>query len=141
MKRPAIVAVLLGALTSSVGTAARGQVTAENGKRLYDANCAVCHGPKGKGDGPYRAYLTVDPADLTELSKKHGGAFPAGRVYEVIDGRWEVGAHGPREMPIWGYGYRFRPEEKGLESPSEIESIVRTRILSLIEYISRLQVR
>ena len=27
------------------------------GKREYDANCAICHGLVGKGDGPYKMYL------------------------------------------------------------------------------------
>jgi len=140
MRLSTIVTVLVGLVMTSVGTVSHGQVTSDRGKRLYEANCAICHGPKGKGDGPYRPYLTVDPVDITILSRNHAGVFPAGHVYEVIDGRWAVGAHGPREMPIWGYGYGFEPGEKGLESPSEVESVVRARILSLIEYIRRLQV-
>ncbi len=35
------------------------------GARLYAANCALCHGSGGKGDGPAAAGLPMRPADLT----------------------------------------------------------------------------
>jgi putative copper resistance protein D len=36
------------------------------GATLYSANCAVCHGASGHGDGPAAAALPIRPADLTE---------------------------------------------------------------------------
>jgi len=36
------------------------------GAALYAANCAVCHGATGHGNGPAAAGLPVRPADLTE---------------------------------------------------------------------------
>ena len=35
------------------------------GASLYAANCALCHGTSGRGDGPAAAGLPVHPADLT----------------------------------------------------------------------------
>jgi mono/diheme cytochrome c family protein len=35
------------------------------GETLYALNCAVCHGPAGKGDGSIAQFLTRKPADLT----------------------------------------------------------------------------
>jgi putative copper export protein/mono/diheme cytochrome c family protein len=35
------------------------------GASLYPADCASCHGPAGRGDGPAAAALRVPPADLT----------------------------------------------------------------------------
>jgi mono/diheme cytochrome c family protein len=121
--------------------AALSQIKPDYGRRLYEANCAVCHGDKGKGDGPYKRFLTMDPADITVLQKNNNGVFPVSRIYQVIDGRWEVGAHGPREMPIWGYGYILKPVEPRVESPYEMEALVRVRILALIDYIDRLQLK
>lgn len=37
--------------------------SAEEGRKLYVKNCAVCHGDKGKGDGVASAGLTPKPAD------------------------------------------------------------------------------
>jgi mono/diheme cytochrome c family protein len=34
------------------------------GKPLYEANCAACHGPQGRGDRPGAAGLNPRPPDL-----------------------------------------------------------------------------
>lgn len=42
------------------------EVTAElleRGQTVYTQNCAPCHGPKGKGDGPAAATLNPKPRD------------------------------------------------------------------------------
>jgi len=109
------------------------------GKREYDANCAVCHGPKGKGDGPYAGMGEKRVSDLTVLAKNNGGVFPMARVYDVIDGEQEVKAHGPREMPIWGVDYKIKAAEYYIDVPYDAESYVRARILALAEYLYRLQ--
>jgi hypothetical protein len=36
------------------------------GKALYDRQCASCHGPGGRGDGPSGGGLATKPADLTD---------------------------------------------------------------------------
>lgn len=38
---------------------------AQTGKRLYQQQCASCHGTSGKGDGPVAGGLAHKPADLT----------------------------------------------------------------------------
>jgi mono/diheme cytochrome c family protein len=113
------------------------------GKREYVINCAVCHGDKGKGDGPLVALLKKPAADLTKLQKDNNGVFPFDRVYEVIDGRETVAAHGPREMPIWGD--KYNKEAAGLMgvflTTKDLESFVRGRILALVGYIYTLQAK
>jgi mono/diheme cytochrome c family protein len=110
---------------------------ADIGKQEYDASCAVCHGPAGKGDGPFAAALKMPMPDLTVLSKNNGGVFPSSRVFSLIDGREEVQGHGPRDMPVWGETFLAKAPHG--ESPLNREAFVRARILALIDYMNRLQ--
>jgi mono/diheme cytochrome c family protein len=110
------------------------------GKREFDASCAVCHGTDGKGQGPFLEFLRRTPTDLTTLAKRNGGVFPINRVFETIEGA-AVPSHGSRDMPIWGAAYRVEAGEYFADVPYNPEIYVRTRVLSLVEYINRLQVR
>jgi mono/diheme cytochrome c family protein len=38
---------------------------AKNGAVIFQKNCVLCHGNKGKGDGPVGANLQTKPANLT----------------------------------------------------------------------------
>ena len=113
----------------------------------YRISCLSCHGVGGKGDGPIAKFLTVKPTDLTQLAKNNGGQYPdlkAGaypflRVYQVIDGRAEVGAHGERTMPVWGNRY-LADQPAGYSSyGGQYEKVVRGRILELVYYIQSIQ--
>ena len=110
------------------------------GKREYDSNCIACHGKDLKG-GAYVDFLKVTPPDLTQLSKKNGGVFPLERVYAVIDGRQEVKAHGPRDMPIWGRDYQIKAGEHYVDMNYDPEAFVRGRIFALIDYLNRMQAK
>jgi mono/diheme cytochrome c family protein len=37
----------------------------QRGQALFNINCAVCHGPEGKGNGPLSGFFSPKPADLT----------------------------------------------------------------------------
>jgi hypothetical protein len=52
--------------------------------------------------------LRTPPSDLSLLAHGNGGVFPEARVGECIDGVREVGAHGPRTMPVWGLIFQDR---------------------------------
>jgi mono/diheme cytochrome c family protein len=120
---------------------AYGQPTIEDLGRLeFEGNCASCHGVTGKGDGRLKGFLTKAPTDLTTLSKRNGGAFPNQMVWEIIDGRTEVGAHGSRDMPVWGRVFR----SQALQYPgmaNQPEWYVRGRIVALLDYMARIQVK
>lgn len=36
------------------------------GQKLYEINCALCHGPEGKGNGQFAAFLQNKPANLLQ---------------------------------------------------------------------------
>lgn len=135
---------LIGA--SAMIIAATGVTTAvaadkvDLGKREYESNCIACHGRDLKG-GAYVDFLKVSPPDLTLLSKKNGGVFPLERVYAVIDGRQEVKAHGPRDMPIWGRDYQIKAGEYYVDMNYDPEAFVRGRIFALIDYLNRMQAK
>ena len=45
----------------------------QKGAQVYGMYCALCHGPKGKGDGPAGRGLAPPPRDFTQGNWKFGG--------------------------------------------------------------------
>jgi mono/diheme cytochrome c family protein len=72
------------------------------GPDIYRAYCASCHGTEGKGDGPAAPALNTKIPDLTTITQRNGGVFPAERVRKIIAGEQSILGHGSREMPVWG---------------------------------------
>lgn len=133
---------LLGVAAALASGSVLADPTFDFGKRIYDSNCASCHGLSGKGDGPMKASLTVAPADLTTIAKKNKGVFPVVHLTSVIDGRMEINSHGPRVMPVWGEDFSEKAGKDWqvpMDTPFNPEIFVRSRILALVDYIARLQ--
>ena len=136
---------LVGALTAVALTTAsahaqqNGSQVVDMGKYYYESHCAICHGLNGTGlpPEPGLTFLTKNIPNLTTLSNRNGGVFPFTRVYETIDGRKEVQAHGPRDMPIWGK--EFTAQSLELNPYYNPEAFARAKILALTEYVYRLQ--
>jgi mono/diheme cytochrome c family protein len=101
--------------------------------QMYKAYCASCHGVDGKGDGPAASALKAPATDLTQLSKKNGGQFPAARVNSVLSGTAELAAHGSENMPIWGPVFRKLGNDNG--------SHARLRINNLTKYLESMQAK
>ncbi len=74
----------------------------DDGHRAYLSLCASCHGESGKGDGPMAPELSAKPMDLTEIARQNKGGFPYWHVFQAIDGRTILRAHGGPDMPVWG---------------------------------------
>lgn len=140
MAQSALTWLIVANLTIGANAAVSAQ-DADLGTSLYRLGCAVCHGIDGKGKGPLSEQLRVPPADLTVLAKKNNGVFPVSYVYEIIDGRKVIAAHGTRQMPIWGAFDRqfLYPYDKLIERSYDPEATVRTRTLAIIDYLNHIQ--
>ncbi len=137
--KPALPLILLGLTIGLAGTAAAQD--AAHGAKDFAARCASCHGQDGKGHGPAASALEKKPSDLTTIAKRHGGNYPAGRVFAAIEGLDMPDAHGTREMPVWGDV--FLNEDLG-DSTSLKDAVRATddaskRILALVRYIETIQ--
>jgi mono/diheme cytochrome c family protein len=130
-------AVLAGAC--SIAAAQQTAQRLDIGKREFDNNCAVCHGRDAKGAGPYADLLKRSPPDLTTMSRRNAGVFPLSQAYDVIEGAGP--GHGGRDMPIWGQDYSIKAAEYYIDMPYDSQAYVRSRILALAEYLSRLQAK
>jgi mono/diheme cytochrome c family protein len=107
-----------------------------SGKYEFRQHCAICHGLSGKGDGVMAQLnlLMEKPPDLTQLKKRHHGAFPFWEVYRIIDGRQPVKGHGTPDMPIWGDLFSMQEA-----SSSSVETKAAGRILNIVHYLQSLQ--
>ncbi len=105
----------LGLATASV--AEPGGKVAPSGGELFAEHCATCHGSEGIGNGPMASVLTVRPADLTMITARSKGSFPAARVVEVI--RYGGNVPGPRvtQQCLSGDAYlATKADAEGLEA-------------------------
>lgn len=141
MKQVWMGAAVLGAALIVGPTFAHAQQAQDIGKDEYLTSCAVCHGTSGKGGGPLEGWLKKPAADLTKIQKNNAGVFPFDRMYQIIDGRQAVAAHGTRDMPVWGAEYKY---EAGWRmgvflTQKDVDSFIRGRIIALIGYIYSLQ--
>jgi mono/diheme cytochrome c family protein len=137
--KSASLAILLLTTLSLTATAFAQTAQTDRGQKEYEVQCSLCHGMDAKGDGVFNQVLKIVPPDLTVLTKKNGGVFPAERISSVIDGRVEIASHGPRDMPIWGKRYAVNAAEHFVDFPYAQEAYIRARVLLLVEYLSRIQ--
>jgi mono/diheme cytochrome c family protein len=100
----------------------------------YRVYCRSCHGTEGRADGSLAPLLKVAVPDLTTLARQAGGELPEERVTAFIDGREEVAAHGPREMPVWGDALGPADDEDGRE-----EGAVQQKIRELVAHLASIQ--
>lgn len=101
-----------------------------SGSEMFNTYCAVCHGKDAKGDGPLASQLKIPPANLTLLTKNHGGKYPSDYVSEVIlTGPRDAKSHGSQDMPVWGSVFKSLGDDAS----------VKQRIFNLNKYIESMQ--
>ena len=132
--------VATSVITSGQALAQTSRSTVDLGRQEYQAKCAVCHGLDGRGNGPMAGFMTKPVTDLSLLSRRNGGIFPINRAFDSITGDG-VPSHGTRDMPIWGKQYRMDAADHYMDVPYDPEAYVRLRVLAVVEYLSRIQLK
>ena len=74
------------------------------GQKIYDTQCATCHGATGKGDGKMAASITTGPkpSDLSDATWKHGST--DGEIFTLIK-------DGSKGTGMRAFGSRLKPED------------------------------
>ncbi len=130
---------------ASLAVAAMGAATplaaqdAGYGQSLFKRNCAVCHGADGAGDGPVADLFERKPSNLRTLAADNNGAFPFSEVYQSIDGRRDIAAHGNSEMPIWGDLFARDALPETVHPGVDADEIIQGRILALVYFLQSVQ--
>jgi mono/diheme cytochrome c family protein len=75
--------------------------TLEQGRKLYETFCLVCHGASGEGDGPLVPLIPNPPA----YASPRVASMPAGRLFHVI-------TYGSGRMP--SYASQLRADDRWL---------------------------
>lgn len=126
-------AVVLGACA---GTPPPHQLSHQSGMELYETLCASCHGDSGQGNGPVAPLIKIGVPDLTRLAHRDGGEFPTEDVRRTIDGRFERPAHGPRDMPVWGWQFYDSTTINDAEARARADLLI-DRLVRYLESIQR----
>ena len=117
--------------------------TTEFAKAADDFNrfCSVCHGRNAKGRGPVAKELKTPPADLTKISDRAGGDFPAEAVFKTIEGLDMPAAHGTSEMPVWGALFVRQAVGEGvlIDDAKTAARVATDRIRQLVKYLETIQ--
>ena len=130
--------LVLGLLLAVVVSAAQNRnqrqspIRPVEGASIFRSYCAACHGVDGRGNGPASKALKQEVPDLTKLSQRNGGAFPAVHVRTIImfGGDDLLPAHGSKQMPIWG------PIFHELEFDQDLGNV---RLENIVKYLESIQ--
>jgi mono/diheme cytochrome c family protein len=127
--------ILVCSLASCATHPTPAELRSMSGVEMYLQLCSSCHGVEGRGDGPVSPHIKVRIPDLTRIAARDGGEFPTEDVRRIIDGRTDRRAHGPREMPVWGW------QLYDMSSDDEVDERSRTNSMidRLVEYLRTIQ--
>jgi mono/diheme cytochrome c family protein len=118
------------AVASSSSPSDSSEPETSRGAQSYERYCATCHGTSGRGDGALAPYLETGPSDLTLLSRRHDGFYPANLVRHALDGSSVPKARGA--MPDWSASLRH-----DAAGPSRMAAAA--TVDGIVEYVETLQ--
>lgn len=108
-------------------------ISSLDGKDLFMAYCASCHGLDAKGHGPVAPALKEPLPDLRTVAKRNNGTFPKEEMEKMIlGGKGSRVAHGSEDMPVWGPVFRKVQNDRDL-------GLVRVR--NVVDYLVSIQVK
>ncbi len=126
-----LIGLLLAVAAYGQETTPRKLIGSMEGRDLYLAYCASCHGKDGKGGGPAAPALREKLEDLTTIAQRNSGKFPTENLEKMIlGGKGSRVAHGSEEMPVWG------PVFRKVENDRDYGLI---RVRRVVEYLQQLQ--
>ena len=137
VRRISAVIALIAVLAACTPMRQERALTARSGGDLYQQLCASCHGVDGRGDGPVAPLIKIPVSDLTRLAYRDGGEFPAADVRLVIDGRSDRRAHGPRDMPVWGWQLYDSTDPHDAQARARTDALI-GRLVDYLQSIQRL---
>jgi mono/diheme cytochrome c family protein len=114
----AVVAALIVVSRPGAVAAPATERDVQAGKALFDRQCAACHGPAGRGDGPSAAGFSTKPADLAD-----------GRLMNPLPDQFLVNIirHGG---PAEGLAPTMPPFEKFLSEAQTVQVVAYVRSLA-----------
>ncbi|MFP4273662.1 MAG: c-type cytochrome [Paracoccaceae bacterium] len=108
----------------------------EEGRALFAENCALCHGPSGRGDGEVARDLGLRPPDLTAIAARNDGTFPRAEVLSTIDGYTKRDMPG-HDMPE--FGALLMAETVPVDTGDGVMSPVPRPMAALMIYLESIQ--
>jgi mono/diheme cytochrome c family protein len=93
------------------------------GTQLYQQQCAMCHGPAGKGDGPAGQALNPKPRNLVEGKWKKGGT-RVGLMEVMNNGLPPSSMQGYKHLPLndrWALVHYVRSITENLAKDDDAE--------------------
>lgn len=109
---------------------------AEFGRSTYRLFCVGCHGADGKGNRTVAEALDLPLVDLTQISKRNGGVFPADAVAAAIAGT-RMGGH--RDLAPEPWARVFADEFEQFAEKVVVNALVARRIDHLVAYLESIQ--
>ena len=100
------------------------QPSTASGKKTFLKYCASCHGEDGRGNGPAAFAMKTPPPDLTTLSRRHEGKYPAGYVSAVLQFGRSLAAHGSEDMPVWGSRFKTLDPVRDPTGQQHVDDVV-----------------
>ncbi|WP_245853403.1 c-type cytochrome [Maliponia aquimaris] len=108
----------------------------QDGRALFMANCAVCHGENAKGNGPMARAMKTAPKDLTLIKVRHGNSFPRAKMMSIIDGYARSDLAGPG-MPE--FGALLEGDLVPYDSGDGKQTPTPRKLVALAEYLESIQ--